>query len=135
MHYAAGNAQHHYLLDVAGLDHTNPQHHLRVYEVMDAFSSNPRSVAMRDTVVKLGVEPEKVQGVLIELARRKGFLIAIGRGALERYQPTDGDVPGEDKKIYVPGGLSFDDIKGIEPLGDAEFTFFEELQVRLERSR
>ncbi len=132
MHYAEGNARHHYLLAVAGLDHANPRDHRRAFEAVDSFSANPRSTATREAFLKLGVAPEKLSEVMAELGGRRGFLIAIGKSALERYQASDGDVPGEDRKIYVPMGLSFDDIAGIEPLGDVEFTFFETLQAAVE---
>lgn len=135
MGYAEGNARHHYLLDLLGLDHANPRDHMRVFEAVDEFSSNPRSAATRESFRKLGIAPEKFAEVAAELGGRKGFLIAIGKGALERYQASDGDVPGEDKKIYVPTVLAFDDIAGIEPLGDVEFAFFERLQAAEERGR
>jgi hypothetical protein len=132
-HYALGNARYHFLLREAGLDFERVADRRRVFEACETVDGDPRSREAVRTLVDLGIVPARVPGVIGELLERRGFLIALSRSALERFDVSHGDVPGHDLKLYAPSGVPFEAIAGIEPLGDVEFRFFEELQAALAR--
>jgi len=132
MHYARTNGQYHYLLREGGLEFSNPDHHLRVWRLVDRFESEGPSKGVRKMMGQLGFSEERIDGALTDLTARRGFLITISRSAFDTYPPSDGDAPGDDLKIFVPHGLPFAGVAGIEPLGEAEFAFFERMQAVVE---
>ena len=131
MAYASGNARRDYLIEVAGLDHTNREHRALVFETVEFVRANPRSSKSSEALRNLGVPAQRIEEVRLELPRRGGFLIGIDRQALVEYAPSHGDIPGEDQKIFIPTGLPWGLIAALEPLGDAEWDLFERVQKSL----
>ena len=132
--YAESTAQFHFLMREVGLDITDSAARLRGFEAVRRISERRRTSGATQEALGLGIQPDRVKSVLSELFERKGFLVALSKAAVERHPVSHGDIPGDDQKIFVPQGLSFDCIAGIEPLGVKEYEFFEALQRSIEQS-
>lgn len=128
LYYADGSAAYHYLIKRCGLDFTNEEHHLLAMEAIDCIESGPRARYTRDALSELGIPEKQQRDVMHEAKSRKGFLIAISRTALAKWQPSEGDQAGVDEKIFVPAGLPFGFISAIVPLGPVEKSFVDALR-------
>lgn len=124
--YATLAGQSSRLMQALGLSYDNPNHHLLTMELRDLLQEDPRKG--RRALLKLGLPREELSKLLDGFWEHRGFLVAISRTALERYQVTDGDNPGEDYKIFLPQVLKFQEIAAIIPLGTHEQRWVKELR-------
>lgn len=95
-------------------------------------SYDPEGGEALATLASWGTSRERLVQVTKEAQGRKGVLIALSLSATADFPNLDGDRPGWDRRLVVPGGLPLSAIAGVDPLGDQEFTFFEQLQTQVE---
>ncbi|MBN8549872.1 MAG: hypothetical protein J0M12_11205 [Deltaproteobacteria bacterium] len=129
--YAKFNAAYHFMIKEFGLDFSNHQHNLFVFSLHDEF--NPRARSFSEQILeqlhRLGISEATARGVTAAARERQGIVIAISHSAIHSYPSDHGDVVGVDKKLFVPDGLPFSHLSGIEPLGDGPYRYLELLQT------
>ncbi len=83
---------------------------------------------------KLGKSVEDLEGLHKQLNKpefNRGFVLLIGRSALDEHSHHLGDLNNGDLKLRLPPeGLSLEHLVGIEPISEADFGVIEELEKR-----
>jgi hypothetical protein len=116
--YASLAEQNSRLMQALGLNFKNSNHHYVSMELSDVLQEDPKKG--RTELQKLGLKEQAITELLSGFWERRGFLVAISKPALERYRITNGDVPGEDYKIFLPNVLKFSEMAAIIPVGEQE---------------
>ena len=60
--------------------------------------------------------------------KRKGFILGLDRGLLDRFDLEEGDKDEGDLRIHCLYGLSYELISGIVPMGDVEEEYLDGLE-------
>jgi hypothetical protein len=131
-YYARYTAQTHFAMRTLGLDFRDPVHR-RVTGIglMHVESWESEGEDALKVLKELGVSKDRFIAVAKAALPQKGVLIALSAQHTAEFSIEHGDQAGWDKRVVAPGGLPLKCINGIEPLGDREYNFFQQLQDSL----
>lgn len=127
--YASITAQTSRVMEALEMNFKNPDHHYRAAELRDLLRED--GIEARRQLRTLRMDDPAINALVENLWERKGFLIALDKSSLQRHRISDGDIPGEDYKIFLPNVLPFTAIAAVIPLGEPERRWVEALRTRL----
>ena len=122
-YYADELAKTHFLMKRFGLDMDDGK---KTRMVRDLFSPVSHDEAYK-SLLDLGIDKKELDFEIRQAEKRKGVVLSLNSNILESHSALPGDTE-EDLRIAIPEGLKLDFISGLEPMGDKEWKYFENLQ-------
>jgi len=75
-----------------------------------------------------GFSRRVLSSAIFTARKRKGFILGLDRGLLDRFDLEEGDKDEGDLRIHCLYGLSYELISGIVPMGDVEEEYLDGLE-------
>lgn len=127
-HYAKTNAQTAFVLHILGLEFGDARLQDDIRSLILEYGDEDTLAEVSNRLMRRGLNIHEVQVLVKQSFARKGVVISLSAEALEQMNVSDGDVPGEDRKLFVPEGLPLSALVRLEALGAAESRYFEILR-------
>lgn len=127
--YAKTIAATHYFLRALGLDLSN-RDQTYIARYLTSWAHTVERDEIFDDMISAGYDREYLEQTFERAIQRKGVILALNVDLLKSHQVLDGDAREGDLKVMLTEGLDCNGIVGLEPLGQEEWNYFEEMQRR-----
>ncbi len=127
--YANVIAARHYILTKLGLDLGNPDDQVVGHELQDGVDSE-EACRITEELIKKGWKRKEILKIIDDSRDRKGVILTLSKDVLGKYKLGVGD-DVHDLRVTSGNSLDIKFISGLEPLGQEEWDFFENLQTSI----
>ncbi|OGF03629.1 MAG: hypothetical protein A3H14_02260 [Candidatus Doudnabacteria bacterium RIFCSPLOWO2_12_FULL_49_8] len=130
--YGEDIAKRHYLLSKLGLDFSNSRYSSLATDLTGPFPDRTIDEALKQLKeMAPNLEKDQLEQLIREAESRKGVLLGLDKSIADQYQIQKAEGDDDGWYIEIPNGMPINFLAGLEPQGQQEWDYFENLQKAL----